>query len=101
MDKMPSRINLNDICLEESEEVERDEDQESVVIAHRVNANNVLDHPKIQIKQEFVLPFVAIREIFKHKDNYGYLLTNGIVGMFSKSATTATTTSPSASNLLL
>ncbi len=42
-----------------------------------------------------MLPFIAIREIFKHRDNYGYLLTNGIVGMFSKSLTAG------ASNLLL
>ncbi len=32
----------------------------------------------------FMLPFVAIREVFLYEGCYGYLLTNGVVGMFIK-----------------
>lgn len=35
-------------------------------------------------KSTFTLPFIAIREVFFYEGCYGYLLTNGIVGMFIK-----------------
>lgn len=82
--QQPIRLNLNDIQCENSEELS-EEEQESGMIADRMKSSEEIGKKSNLLKKTtFTLPFIAIREVFLYEGCYGYLLTNGIVGMFIK-----------------
>ena len=74
-DKHPTRINLNDMQLELSEEIDEDSND------HQLERQSSKEDKKVRKANQ---NFTFIRECFKYEDSFGYLLSNGIVGCFNK-----------------
>lgn len=74
-EKLPTRINLNDMHLELSEEIEGDGDN-SGLMDERVHQE--------EGKGGKGMGWVFVRECFKFEESIGYLLSNGVVGSLNK-----------------